>query len=134
MKCKYFKPYMKTLKQIVKGYYKMENCCSGGPLHILLDDDNYDMHSIEFCINHCFEILNNECPYKTDYSDAECILGIIICNEYAKMSLEERAIFDAYWCGYSMECDMDGKCCSDCEKRGDLYDFIKEKEEYHDQT
>ena len=125
---------MKTLKQIVENYYKIEGCGCGGPLHILLDDDNYDMGSVSFCIDHCFDILNSETNYGTDYSDTVCLLGIMICNEYSKMSLEERATFDVYLCGQSMECFTGGNGCADCGVLGDLYDFMLEEEVNYDQT
>lgn len=33
MKCKYYKPYFKTLKKLIGEYYQLYNCGSGGPLH-----------------------------------------------------------------------------------------------------
>ena len=123
-KCKYYKPYMDTLKLIVKQYYGLDNCVCGGPLHILLDDDNYDIKSVNYCIERCFE----ELPLG-EYSTAECVLGIMICNEYAKMSLEERACFDAYLCGQTLEC-RGGRHCEECEDiLGELYESMKEVED-----
>jgi len=130
-KCKYYKPYMDTLKFIIKRYYELESCACGGPLHILLDDDNYDLDSIHFCINHCFEDLwKRQIDDKPWHTKEANILGIMICNEYAKMSLAERAIFDSYLNG------SDLRCCGDCNKCPHLdnehHDFIKEKEKTND--
>lgn len=122
-KCKYYKPYMDTLKLIVKQYYMLDGCAAGGPLHILLDDDNYDIGSIHFCIKHCF-------GEDLGYDPTTRLLGIMICNEYAKMSLEERACFDAYICGQTLEC-RGGRHCEDCEDiLGYLYNYMKGAEDY----
>lgn len=120
-KCKFYKPYFDTLKKIIDGYYKLPGCGAGGPLHILLDDDNYDIGSINFCIDYCFK-------NRHEYENEVCTLGIMICNEYAKMSLEERAAFDAYLCGDPLECT--GKCSGfeDCDVFGELYEYMKEAE------
>ncbi len=129
-KCKYYKPYMDTLKLLVKQYYGLNECCCGGPLHILLDDDNYDISSIHFCIKHCFESLDDSVTGDDlmQYNPAVRVLGIMICNEYAKMSLEERACFDAYICGQTLEC-RGGAHCEDCEDiLGELYEHMKEAE------
>ena len=132
--CKYYKPYMDTLKTIVKEYYNLKNCGAGGPLHVLLDDDNYDIHSIEFCIKYCMEYLR-ECKYDyfdDDYCLGAYILGIMIANEYAKMSLEERAVFDSYLCGHKLDCYGN---CEECELLGETYEYMKEAEDaYNDQT
>lgn len=132
--CKYYKPYMDTLKTIVKEYYNLKNCGAGGPLHVLLDDDNYDIHSIEFCIKYCMEYLR-ECKYDyfdDDYCLGAYILGIMIANEYAKMSLEERAVFDSYLCGHKLDCYGN---CEECELLGETYEYMKEAEgAYNDQT
>lgn len=136
-KCIFYKPYMDTLKLLVKEYYGLADCCCGGPLHILLDDDNYGTDDIHFCIKHCFEDLDKsiagEDPW--GYSPEVRVLGIMICNEYAKMSLEERACFDAYICGQTLECPAEltrvngTRMCSECDNiLGDLYEWIKEKE------
>lgn len=128
MTCKYFKPYMRTLREIVDQYYKFDRCGAGGPLHVLLDDDNYDIHTVHFCLKECFKELNT--PEKDrvyGHSNEVYILGIMICNEYAKMSLEERAVFDAYKNGQVVnECEVD---CSMCSLLGGLYyDMIEEED------
>lgn len=131
MKCKYYKPYMDTLREIVSGYYcYLDGCCSGGPLHILLDDNNYDIKSVHFCIDTCFDgvSVNPEHGASIDYGKEVYILGILICNEYAKMTLEERAAFDRYWCGSALECTGDCENCP-CHVFGETYDHMKKAEE-----
>ena len=121
-KCKYYTPYMDTLKQIVERYYKLDGCSSGGPLHILLDDNNYDIKSIRFCMDECFKHLETTSRYPLSAH----ILGIMICNEYTKMSLEERATFDALLCGDRLDCRGN---CDICPVLGELYENMKEAEE-----
>lgn len=124
MKCKYYIPYMHTLRELCGHFYNLEGCGAGGPLHILLDDDNYDIDSINFCIRYCFDNLNGK--YTPDYNPEVYILGIMICNEYAKMSLEQRAVFDAYLCGHDLN-KCNGKC-EECHLDEEFYGFMKEKE------
>ena len=121
-KCKYYKPYMDTLKKMCKEFYQLEDCGCGGPLHVLLDDDNYNIQSVHFCMNECIKSLERTSLYPLSAN----IMGIIICNEYAKMTLEERATFDALWCGQTLECKGN---CEDCSVRGELYEWMKEAEE-----
>lgn len=50
------KPTREMLQAIVRAYYRLkpENVC-GGSLHIVLDDGNYDDHSVEFCRKYAAE-------------------------------------------------------------------------------
>lgn len=128
MKCKYYNSYMETLRKIIGEYYQLEGCACGGPLHILLDDDNYDINSVRWCVEWCFEGLYNSGSWQSSqYSKEAFILGIMICNEYAKMSLGERAAFNAYICGSSLECDGNCENCP-CDVLGDFYEDMKEAE------
>lgn len=128
MKCKYYKPYMDTLSKIVGEYYSLEDCGCGGPLHILLDDDNYDIGSIRWCISKCFEGIDPRNKEEKYYPEYAYILGIVIGNEYAKMSLEERATFNSLLNGSDLECDGN---CSDCPYNvlDDICDWMREAEE-----
>lgn len=137
-RCKHFKPYMKTLRKIIGGYYELEGCRSGGPLHILLDDDNYDIGSVYWCMQRCFDQLaqpkdRRDYGYE-DYGDEAFILGIMICNEYAKMSIDERGVFDSYMSGCPInECHGN---CGECNLLGEFHEDMveKEKEKENDQT
>lgn len=105
MKCKYYNPNMDALKKLCETLYSLPECSVGGNLHILLDDDNYDDHSILFCLKECS--LNPEHPGS--------LIGSLICHEYLKMNMEERSVFDWYWNGHDLECC--GRCVS-CELIG----------------
>lgn len=89
-----------ALKKLCKTFYTLPGCGAGGPLHILLDDDNYRDGDIEFCIQQCLFH-----PEPTIMA-----LGLMICHEYLKMPMKTRAIFDAYWS------DRDMECCEACEE------------------
>lgn len=99
-KCKYFKPEWDALKKLCKKLYGFPYCGSGGPLHILLDDNNVDDCFIEYCLEQCLTF-----PEKP-----ESLLGMLICYEYLKMPMRDRLLFDWYWCGSELE------CCGDCDK------------------
>lgn len=129
-KCKYYKPYMDTLKLLVKKFHELENCGSGGPLHVLTDDNNYDIGSVNFCIKYAMDDIQ-EGPDAFNPPHVN-VLAVMIANEYAKMTLEERAVFDAYSCGQKLDCCG---CCEECELLGELYDYMKESEDrYYDKT
>lgn len=128
-KCKYYKPYMDILKNIVGKYYTLDGCGSGGPLHILLDDDNFGIGSIRFCMNTCFEALADPEHNPYGYNKEVYLLGILICNEYSKMTLEERAVFDSYSCGQTLDCCGN---CEQCDLLGEDYAYIKKVEEDDD--
>ena len=100
-RCKYYKPYMDILKELCEELYRLPECGCGGMLHIILDDANFENEHILYCIKECFH--HPEKPEST--------LGVIICNEYLKMTKEERLVFDWYLSGSTLE-----SCCNDCKK------------------
>ena len=119
--CLYFNPSMRSLKKMCEMFYKLPGCGAGGPLHILLDDDNYDTDSILFCLNE--SIQHGDEQVRT--------LGSLICTEYLRLNIFERATFDAYWCGYKMDCCYE---CGNCDIRGELFESMCEKEIENDKT
>ena len=116
IKCTYLKPYMFALKELCECFYTLPGCEAGGPLHVLLDDDNYDIDSVIFCM--CKSLRSEDEIVRT--------IGSLICREYIAMSLEERAVFDSLRCGHTME------CCGDCQKcyvlNNDHHEFMQEAE------
>lgn len=101
-KCKYYKEGMKSLKILCQKLYELPDCGCGGPLHILLDDDNYTDSAIQFCRNECLKHPN----------PAVVALGVMICDKYLEMSIAERTIFDLYWWNHNIECK--NKSCDTC--------------------
>ena len=117
MLCKYFREDMVDLRVKCGELYELENCGSGGLLHILLDEDNFDTGSINFCLEEC----------RAHPERPESKLGEEICLKYLELSLEERAAFDSWWNGFSMQCHCDN--CEDCDDVLDeLYRDVKEQE------
>lgn len=104
MRCKYYKPEFEQLREECKDFYKLDGCASGGPLHILLDDDNFHDDDILFCMGACLDKDN----YKV--ADEARDLGLIICAKYAKLSMPERAAFDCFWCGEKLDCTGPKNC------------------------
>lgn len=109
---------MNNLFRLCRAFYLLPDCGAGGPLHILLDDRNYDRHSIEFCIKEC----------KKNLESMSSRLGLLICNELLRLSLEERCIFFTYWCGETIGCYSD-ESCETCKYFDGLYKHMKEAEE-----
>ena len=122
-KCGYYKPYFDTLRKMIGEYYQLEGCASGGPLHVLLDDDNYDINSVQLCLKRCYEDL---VAGDNTYSKTVYILGIMICNEYARMTLEERAAFDSYLNGNELECP--GNCSTCSILCNECHEYMKDAE------
>ena len=128
-KCKYYKPHMNILASLIERFYQLKDCGAGGPLHVLLDDDNYDIDTVHFCLNYCFDgLIKQQNGESADYDKEVYILGILICNEYAKMSLEERATFDSYMCGYNSVVSCPGNCETCNIFDNELYEHMEEKE------
>lgn len=100
MRCKYYKPEMAILGKLCQELYSLPNCGAGGPLHILLDDNNYDDHSLEFCRKYCKEHSTGK-----EYEVAMKILDI-----YSGMNVIERTLFDNLWCGRPNICEDNTKC------------------------
>lgn len=99
MKCKYYSEtsrHMDALLETCKEFYKLPGCGAGGPLHILLDDDNITDNDIKFCIR--------ECLYNSEYSDEVRSAGLLICSMYIVMTEKQRKVFDWYWNGNNLEC------------------------------
>lgn len=45
------KPTFPEVKPLVQAFYKLPNNGAGGRLHIVLDDNNVDDDSVDFCLN-----------------------------------------------------------------------------------
>lgn len=100
--CKYWKKEMLTILEYCKCLYKLDGCLCGGKLHILLDDYNYTDSDILFCLKEC--LLHPEEP--------ESSIGILICHELLKLTLEERCLFFRMWAGLYFGCLYSE--CQDC--------------------
>lgn len=99
--CKFYNSYMDTLLEYCKCLYRLDGCAAGGPLHILLDDNNIDTDDILFCLNECL----------THPEENGSAIGALICTTYLRLSMEERKCFDSIWTGMPKEC----LCMGDCE-------------------
>ena len=100
MNCKYYKPEMSTLLLLCKQLYSLPGCGAGGCLHILLDDNNYDDHSLAFCREYC----------EKNAEGKERITAMRILDIYSSLSIKERVLFDNLWNGYVIECHNPVNC------------------------
>ena len=55
MTCKYFDKKLEVIQAYIKCLYSIDGCETGGMLHILLDDDNYNDECIAFCLGECLK-------------------------------------------------------------------------------
>ena len=101
-RCKHWAPIMPILLEYCQCLYNLEGCGAGSNLHILLDDDNYSDKDILFCMKECIQ--QPEAP--------ESKIGILICEEFLKLTLEERCLFLNMFNGQS--CDCSKFVCDDC--------------------
>lgn len=65
---------MWMLTNLIDAYYTTES--TGGTCHIILDDGNYDDHSVDFCMK-----------YAEEHSD---MMGLTIASFLKMLTVEER--------------------------------------------
>ena len=99
--CKYFKPRINTIRQLISCLYELDGCCCGGAGHVVIDDENFEDHHIKWCIEYC----------ETEAKDEEeAGLVKLICEELLKLNMHERfLLFRSY---DSLLCRKDCHCCS----------------------
>lgn len=81
-RCKHYTPHLQTIKEYISCLYAIDGCCTGGMLHILLDDDNIDDDSILFCLRECIKHRERE----------DSGIGKLICEEYLKLTIPQRRL------------------------------------------
>ena len=104
-KCKYWNDHMNTIIALIGCLYDIEGCSCGGLLHVMVDDDNLDDSTIAWTLAECLKNPSKE----------ESGIGKLICEEYVKLSMEERRLVNNH-CDYITD---DGYCylnCQGCEK------------------
>lgn len=66
------------LKAMIQAYYQMEGNSTGGSLHIVLDDGNYERHHVEFCLQ-----------WAKDRDDPD---GVMLAGHLLLLTDEERRV------------------------------------------
>ena len=95
--CKYYKPHLETIRQLVSCLYDLDGCACGGLAHIVTDDNNLD-DDIQWVIEYCDREGNKD---RTERG-----LVKLICEELLKLSMQERIlVMEPY---IALSCD--GKC------------------------
>lgn len=100
-RCKYYDKHLDTIRESIGCLYNLDGCATGGSLHILLDDDNYDDDAICFCLKECLQHPERE----------ESKIGQLICEEYLRLSVEQRRLLCNPYIGH-YSCLYNGKCDS----------------------
>ena len=110
--CKYYTKRLDTIREYISCLYKLEDCCTGGLLHIVTDDGNLENNDIKWCLDECRN--HPECE--------ESEIGKLICNELLKLSMEQRRlvyepewVIDAFCNGHD--------CCDTCPIHNENYTF-----------
>lgn len=110
--CKYYTKHLDTIREYISCLYKLEDCCTGGLLHIVTDDGNLENNDIKWCLDECRN--HPECE--------ESEIGKLICNELLKLSMEQRRlvykpewVIDAFCKGHD--------CCDACPIHNENYTF-----------
>lgn len=83
-KCKYYNKHLDTIRAYITCLTDLDDCSTGGLLHIIVDDGNLEDHDIEWCLNECN--MHPECE--------ESEIGKLICNELLKLPMEQRRLID----------------------------------------
>ena len=104
--CKYYHKHLETIRAYIGCLYRLDGCCTGGLLHILLDDDNLEDHHIEWCLKQCEEHPENE----------ESEIGKLICKEYLKLTMPQRRLLCHEYLPFP---SCNGKCESCYIEKGD---------------
>lgn len=106
MECKFYNKHLDTIREMIGCLYSLNGCGAGGMLHILLDDDNIDDDDITWCLKECLKHPEKE----------ESCLGKLICEEYLKLSMEERRLLTGTYIGHwSCPFVSEEQNCSECE-------------------
>lgn len=97
--CKHYDKHLDTLREYIGCLYSLDGCCTGGLLHILTDDDNYDDDDITFCLKECLRHPERE----------ESVIGRLICEEYLRLTMEKRRLLCSTYIGH-WSCFDNGNC------------------------
>lgn len=111
--CKYFKPHLNTIRELIACLYNLEGCACGGLAHIVTDDNNIEDHHIQSVLEWCDEEENKD---RTERG-----LVKLICEELLKLSIPERVLLFSSYYVYAV-CD---KNCETCPiHKGNLNEVI----------
>ena len=107
--CKYYKPHMNTIRELISCLYQLEGCCCGGLAHIVTDDNNIEDHFLKWVLEQCDEEENKD---RTERG-----LVKLICEELLQLSIQERVyLFSHYY--HTVMCGK--KCCKCHIAKGDV--------------
>ena len=98
MRCKYWNENIERVKLLVEVLYDDLEECTGGLLHIVLDDGNLEDEHILWCMA--------ECNSRENWDRHDRFLCERIAKELLNLSMEERRLVYQQSCGWN----CDGKC------------------------
>lgn len=101
--CKYYNKHLETVREYISCLYRLDGCCTGGLLHIVLDDGNLDADDIQWCLEQCVIHPERE----------ESEIGKLICISLLGLPIEQRRLV------YQHDWKTESECwgpehCSQC--------------------
>lgn len=82
--CKYYNQNIEVISRYIDCLYNLPDCCCGGMLHIVTDDDNVEDDNLDWC----FDYINKQ--ENTNEVDKE--IDELILKNMKKLTLEQRRL------------------------------------------
>lgn len=82
------KEFRSELKDYINAVYDI--CCVAGAIHIVLDDDNLDNRSINWCLQNTIPNVNN---YVEKYISARCLELLLMIPENKRLKYLQKYNF-----------------------------------------
>ena len=101
--CRLYNKHLDTIREYISCLYHLDGCCTGGLLHIVLDDGNLNDNDIQWCLEQCEANPLNE----------ESEIGKLICKELLKLPINQRRLVNGYNWRIEMYC-RGPNTCRDC--------------------
>lgn len=101
--CRLYHKHLDTIREYISCLYHLEDCCTGGLLHIVLDDFNLEDGDIQWCLEQC----------ESNPEKEEAEIGKLICKELLKLPMSERRLVCEWNWRITLYCRNPTKC-SEC--------------------
>ena len=112
--CKYYNMHLDTIRAYISCLYNLPGCCTGGLLHITLDDGNLEDSHIQWCLEQC----------ETHSENEESEIGKLICKELLKIPMTQRRLVYQHDWKTESECWGHDHCAQCWIEKGELNDRI----------
>ena len=101
--CKHYTKHLETVREYISCLYNLDECGTGGLLHIALDDGNLDDDDIQWCLERC----------ESNPEREESEIGKLICKSLLELPMEQRRL--VYQHNWKTEAECHGlNHCNQC--------------------